>query len=329
MIADHQGHIWFVTSKGLFRQEKSSTYVEKFVLKYDHDLRIIFEDSSNNLWVTSENNGVYKIIPYRKFKSIQSNALKSPNAITLDTEGDLLIVSADTQLFKWRVATQTLETLSAPIFSAKNQVLARPIILQDGKETLWVAQGDGLAKVNLRTKQVSYITYPTSTPNYQQFRELRALNKDRNGNLWIGTYKNGIYRYNPITDTFTHLYRDAGLSHPEVWDIFKDNQDNIWVGTGDGLNLWQEANQQFFSFKNDTNKTDGLLGRAIQDIYQSRDGKLWIATQKGLNLYLPATKSFKHFDKKDGLPTSLIRAIQDDNSGHLWLILIPNWPLYS
>ncbi len=61
------------------------------------------------------------------------------------------------------------------------------------------------------------------------------------------------------------------------------------------------------------------MGNIVQDIHQSRDGKIWITTQKGLKLYLPETKSFQHFDRKNGLPTSLIRAIEDDESGHLWL----------
>ena len=43
-----------------------------------------------------------------------------------------------------------------------------------------------------------------------------------------------------------------GLSHPEVLEIFKDRQQNIWVGTGNGLNLWDDINQRFISFKSDT-----------------------------------------------------------------------------
>jgi len=61
------------------------------------------------------------------------------------------------------------------------------------------------------------------------------------------------------------------------------------------------------------------LGNIVQDIHQARNGKIWIATQKGLNLYLPKTKSFKPFDRKNGLPTSLIRGIADDENGNLWL----------
>jgi diguanylate cyclase (GGDEF)-like protein len=323
MIEDKDGYIWIVSSKGLFRQSNPDFQIEKFDLEHNNGLRIIFEDSSRTIWVTSETHGIYKIVPHRKFKSINSAALTAPNAISVDTHGDLLIVSSSAQLYKWQVSSQKLETLSAPIFSNKNnnggnRLLERPITFLDGKNSLWIAQDDSLAKFNLKTKQIELVKYPKSDPNYKEFRELRALNTDQYGNIWIGTYKNGVYCYDPLTKKFIHLDDSFGLSHPEVLKIFKDSKQNIWVGTGDGLNLWEEANQRFIAFTSGS-KADSLLGKEVQDVYQSRDGKIWIATQNGLNLYLPETKSFKHFSKKNGLPTSLIRAITDDENGDLWL----------
>jgi signal transduction histidine kinase/CheY-like chemotaxis protein/ligand-binding sensor domain-containing protein len=324
MIEDQEGFVWFVTSKGLFRQSNSGPQIERFDLGHNNGLRIIFEDSSRTIWVTSETHGIFKLVPHRKFKSINSPELIAPNGIASDTNGDLLIVSSSSQLYKWHVSSQKLETLSGPIFSDENgfggnRLLERPIIFPDDDNSLWVAQDEGLARFNLETKQVELLSYPESDPNYKEFRELRALNTDQYGNLWIGTYKNGVYSYDPLTKTFNHLDDSFGLSHPEVLEIFKDSEQNMWVGTGDGVNLWQEANQRFISFKNDKNVAESLLGNIVQDIHQSRDGKIWIATQKGLNLYLPKTSSFQHFNSKNGLTTSLIRSIADDKEGNLWL----------
>jgi signal transduction histidine kinase/ligand-binding sensor domain-containing protein/DNA-binding response OmpR family regulator len=322
MIEDQEGYIWFVTSKGLFRQSNSGPQIEQFDLEKNSGLRVIFEDSSRTIWVTSETHGIYKLVPNRKFKSINNPELTAPNGIATDVNGDLLIVSSSSQLYRWDVSSQRLETLSGPIFKDSNdgsKLFEKPIIFSDGTDILWIAQGEGIAKFSLETKQVELLTYPRSDPNYEEFRELRALSIDQYGNLWIGTYKNGLYRYDPLTETFTHLNESVGLSHPEVLEIFKDSEQNMWVGTGDGVNLWQEESQRFISFKSDKNIADSLLGNIVQDVHQCRDGEIWISTQKGLNLYLPKTKSFKHFSAKTGLPTSLIRAISDDNNGHLWL----------
>jgi len=324
MIEDQDGYVWFVTSKGLYRRSNSSDDIEKFSLEHNNGLRIIFEDSSRTMWVTSENHGIYKIVQHRKFKSINNSALMAPNGITVDTNGDLLIVSASSQLYKWHVLSHQLEILSEPIFSKENgydgnRFIERPIIFLDEDNILWVAQDDGLAQFNLKTKQLNFLKYPKSDENYEEFRELRALNMDKRGKLWIGTYKNGIYRYDPSANLFSHLDDSLGLSHPEVLEIFKDSKHNIWVGTGDGLNLWDDINQQFIAFKSDDNKADSLLGKIVQDVHQSSNGKIWIATQKGLNLFIPATNKFKHFSRDNGLPTSLIRAVADDKQGNLWL----------
>jgi signal transduction histidine kinase/ligand-binding sensor domain-containing protein/CheY-like chemotaxis protein len=322
MIEDQEGYIWFVTSKGLFRKSNLGPKIEQFNLEQNNSLRVIFEDSSRTIWVTSETHGIYKLVPHRKFKSINNPELTAPNGIATDANGDLLIVSSSSQLYRWDVASQTLEKLSGPIFKNgddESRLFEKPIIFPDGTDSLWIAQGEGLAKFNLETKQVELLTYPKSDPNYEEFRELRALSMDQYGNLWIGTYKNGLHRYDPLTKTFTHLNESVGLSHPEVLEIFKDSEQNMWVGTGDGVNLWQEDKQRFISFKSDKNIVDSLLGAIVQDVHQSRDGEIWISTQKGLNRYLRETKSFKHFSAKTGLPTSLIRAISDDKNGHLWL----------
>ncbi len=324
MIEGQSGHLWFVTSNGLYRYSPVSDELAVFTLEHNVGLRIIFEDSSRTIWVTSENHGIYKIAQHRKFKTINNAKLKAPNAITVDNNGDVLIASASSQLHKWHVAKNQLETLSAPVFSEENgyqgnRAIERPIVFLDKNNILWLAQDDGLAQFNLDTKQITFLKYPKSDSNYAEFRELRALNMDRYGKLWIGTYKNGIYQYDPSDKSFKHLADSLGLSHPEVLEIFIDNKHNIWVGTGDGLSLWDEENAQFIAFKNDSNKAGRFLGKIVQDVHQSRNGSLWIATEKGLNLYLTETKTFKHYDRDDGLPTSLIRAIADDAQGNLWL----------
>lgn len=324
MIEDHEGFVWFVTSKGVFRTSDTSAHVEKLGLEHNNGLRIIFEDRSNALWVTSEIHGIFKLTANRKFNAINSNKLQAPNGISIDANGDLLILSSSSQLFKWNVTAEKLEQLSAPIFTTENgygenRLLERPIIYAVGSESLWLAQDEGLAHFNLQTKHVEIIKYPIGDPNYKEFRELRALSMDKNGLLWIGTYKNGVYLYDTVKRKFSHLDDSFGLSHPEILKIFKDNQQNMWVGTGNGVNIWNEPMQRFFSFESADVKAGGLLGSIIQDIHQSKDGNIWIATQKGLNLYLPESTSFKKFNTEDGLSTSLIRAVADDDSGNIWL----------
>lgn len=324
MIEDQDGFIWFVTAKGIYRYDQPNNNLEKLDLGYQNGFRIIFEDQFGVIWITNEIHGIFKLTPQRKFKSINSAQLTAPNGLSVDHKGDVLIASSSSALFKWHVKSKRLEQLSTPIFTEENGLISsgaveKPIILQQNEDILWLAQDQGLAKFNLKTKQHELITYPVNTKNYQEFRELRALALDNEQNLWIGTYKNGVYLYNTLSKSFTHLDEKNGLSHPEVLKIFNDAENTIWVGTGDGVNRWRPELHTFEVFKMDEARSDSLLGSIVQDIYQAQDGSIWIATQKGLNLYLPDTRSFKSYSELDGLATSLIRAVVDDEEGTLWL----------
>lgn len=324
MIEDSNGFVWFVTSKGVFRQSNVDDIIEQLELEDNNGFRIIFEDRDRTIWITNEVHGIFKLSPHRKFKSINRPELLAPNGIITDSNGDVLIAPSSSALFKWHVLTQHLEPLFSPLFSLSNgyngeRLSEQPVLTFDGNNTLWIAQDNGLAKVDLQSKNVEVIHYPNSIAGYKEFRELRALSFQPDGTLWIGTYKNGVYLYNTTAKTFKHLDQSFGLSHPEIVDILQDNDGNMWVGTGDGLNVWSEEQQKFITYKSEKNNANSLLGNIVQDIHQSKNGAIWIATQKGLNLFEPQHKQFKRFDKENGLPTSLVRSIADDKQGTLWL----------
>ncbi|WP_394223250.1 two-component regulator propeller domain-containing protein [Alteromonas gracilis] len=324
MIEDHEGGIWFVTNKGLYRHTGEQNYVEKMDFGYDNGLRIIYEDHTRTKWITSEVHGIFKLSPRRKIKQINSDLLSAPNAIELDENGDVLIVTANAEIYTWKVEEQLLTRLHGSIFSdlkaySDRGVIERPVVAPDENGTLWVAQDDFLARVDTNNGTIERIAYPKLDGNFRQFGEFRALELDNKGNVWIGTYKHGIYIYNKNTRSFRHLLVSDGLSHPEIHVIVKDSNENMWVGTGGGVNLWSPESESFHQFDFEANPQKTLLGDIVEDIHEAQNGQIWIATQRGLNRYSPETRTFERFDERKGLPATLVRAIADGDDGQLWL----------
>ncbi len=324
MIEDHEGYIWFVTTNGIYRQAMDEHAVEKLDFDYNNGLRIIFEDHTHTKWVTSEVHGIFKLTPRKKVKLINSDELTPPNGIALDDEGDVIIVNASGDVYRWQVDNQNLTKIADSVFNAfegyvDDGVIERPIVLPDSEAYLWIAQDDFLVKFNLETGVSTPVTYPHSDERFRQFREFRALALDDDNRLWIGTYKNGVYVYDETDHAFTHLNHAQGLSHPEVLDVTKDDKGNMWVGTGRGVNIWPKGEDRFINFVYDEKDSGSLLGNIVDDIHQSADGKIWVATQMGLNLYVPDSASFQRFSEDDGLPASLIRAVSDGKDSTLWL----------
>lgn len=123
------------------------------------------------------------------------------------------------------------------------------------------------------------------------------------------------------TIAFKHLNYEQGLSNSTVEAITQDNRGFIWLGTRDGLNLYDGYRMTVFrNIKGDaTSISDGY----ITCLYTDKQNTLWVGTINGLNRYNPATKSFTSFLKKAGDAGSIsgntINCITEDADSNLWI----------
>ena len=63
--------------------------------------------------------------------------------------------------------------------------------------------------------------------------------------IWIGTYGQGLDRFDPVTNQFTHFRHDArkssSLANDTVTAILEDREGNFWVGNYGGLDLFERG----------------------------------------------------------------------------------------
>ncbi|EJL33395.1 sensor histidine kinase [Novosphingobium sp. AP12] len=108
-------------------------------------------------------------------------------------------------------------------------------IAEDGKGRLWLANTDHLSRVEMGKGYVGPVTPLDHTNVY------RRLAFARNGLLWMGGTEDGVHlfepdrlgeRYTPVRGAFAAV---DGLSSSITLSIFKDREDNVWLGTVAGL----------------------------------------------------------------------------------------------
>ncbi|MGB3075409.1 MAG: two-component regulator propeller domain-containing protein, partial [Chitinophagales bacterium] len=72
-----------------------------------------------------------------------------------------------------------------------------------------------------------------------------TINEDNNGNLWIGTYDAGVWRFDG--ENLTNYTSIDGLTSNAINTIYKDRKGELWFGT-DGAGVCKFNGISFSGF---------------------------------------------------------------------------------
>ena len=103
-----------------------------------------------------------------------------------------------------------------------------------------------------------------------------VLMDDLDSSAWLGTYSQGLWHYSSKGEVLAHYmpYEETGkgLLHGGIWSLEKGKGDSIWIGTLEGIQLWNGS-----EFINPFEKAS--IDRNIINDIHSFDNAIWIATQ--------------------------------------------------
>ncbi len=113
------------------------------------------------------------------------------------------------------------------------------ILLRGAGRDLWVGTRDGLNRINLDTHGIEMIRADQADPHGLQAGFVSALQLDRAGRLWVGTFGGGL-AVTTGRDAHGRLrFRGFGVSdglpHFNVDSLSLDGKGTLWAGTDDGL----------------------------------------------------------------------------------------------
>lgn len=154
----------------------------------------------------------------------------------------------------------------------------------------------------------------------------RAILEDKNGNLWIGTDKSGLNRFDPKSEIFTRYLQDK-LSEVKISHLYEDSFGMIWLSTlGSGLLQLNPETRDFIQYlpnKDDPNSLSHLKVRKVLEDQTSAEGNLWVATSNGLDYFRRKQQSFVHYRPNEKDPSSLSHELVFDlfydSNGSLWI----------
>ncbi|MFK5971696.1 MAG: two-component regulator propeller domain-containing protein [Flavobacteriaceae bacterium] len=367
LLSDANNRLWIGGSDILINYDISTGAIshlsknENYTLK-NKEIKYLFIDKFNILWVGTDNDGLFKI-------DIENNTILSSNefikkkdqydqafhqwqikAMCQDNNG-MIWLGADG---KGGIAQVEENELNQSISNLQQKPWTFNYLNEDkglSEETfynirklfndstgnIWVGSSAGLSKIN--TSTATYETTVFDNLNYGNSDGVAvfAIEEDYKGAIWAGYWGNGLVKliYNKTTktykySTFKHNDNDSSsLSNNFIRDITEDSDKNIWVGTIGGLNKLKydkDGKIEFERFLRKPNTNNCLSNNHVLDVFQSKNGNIYVGTfGGGLNEITISENNeytFQHYTTKDGLPSDVVYQIKEDSEGNLWMMHI-------
>jgi ligand-binding sensor domain-containing protein/signal transduction histidine kinase/DNA-binding NarL/FixJ family response regulator len=328
------GDVWFASSgEGLFSVKKGETKCKRETALNNRlcslFLTVIFEDSSNHLWIGSESSGLNVYYFDTGELYIYTDSHNTANRITSDAisaicegnDGSVFVGTLDGGLNKFELPEMKI----TPILGDDgNQHISIMTLLFDRSERLFVGtDGDGMKIYNPK-KQVLEPYEPFSSPFDFHKTKIHSLIEDRDGNVWLGIYQKGVFFIPSTPSGFNYFgyksFKKNNIGSNCVTAIHKDKQGIIWVGTdNDGLYAIDVQKKQVKHFEN-TDRQTSVPG-TILCIQETEDGKLWLGSYlTGIALFDKQTGKCEYINKTSStLSSNKISCMTDDKNGGMWI----------
>jgi len=345
LLEDEEGTIWVASTRGLAAFNPGTSSFRVFnhnpadpASLSDDNITAIYQDQKGDLWIGTSA-GLNRLQKGGKgfdhfFHDKRSEFSLSNNfirAIIADKSGNLWIATEGGGLNRMSRNIENLIIFER--FSAEKNGLNHNINLTlaiDNSDNLWIGTLSGINKTNLKKR--NFNLYRKSDSPYSvdlAGNVIASIYKDENKMIWIGNWGQGLNLYNRETGDVEHYSsRLAGKYHipnDYIHCIFEDDKHTIWVGTRDGLLVYNSLERRF-SRPGEVFKDRGLpnfSGLRINRIIQDLSGNYWVATHDGLykmkqngslpeHFYAGAIPQFR-------ISSNLVYAVLEDREGAIWV----------
>ena len=304
ILIDHLGNIWVGNYGGLdLLDEKtgkckhySHNPADAFSLS-NNKVRALYEDKAGELWIGTG-------FPFE-----------------VDNKGGLNRFSRKTGTF-----TRYLNDPKNPNSIINNKVRA---IFEDSRGTFWIGTaGDGLHTMDRKTGLFTRLTYNPEKPEQlsrppkkDSIDHITFITEDADKEIWIGTYSNGIIRYDPLSKKITQYGNNAdktgALKDNTSWWANATPEGFIWLST-EHANLFKIDIYNIIVKHFGNDPKDGV--RAFNE---ETDSVFWYGTFNGLirkDLKNGTTRRFVNEPgNNNSLSSNVVNKILKDKHGNFWI----------
>jgi signal transduction histidine kinase/ligand-binding sensor domain-containing protein len=301
-------NIWIGSANGLNRYDKKTHSVRQFYHDPDNKrslsnnfIRCITGDHLGRIWIGTEGGGL--------------------NLATMAQDGEIAI----------KTFTNEVNGIGHNIVHS---------LMVDRSENLWLGTLQGLGKTDLKPRKFNlYRTNGTSTPVNLLGNVIASIYKDDKGLLWVGNWGQGLNIVDRKTGHVEHYSSlqtgNYYIPNDFVHVIFPDANKNIWIGTRDGILVFDVKTKSFIrlrKFLQDYSIPE-FSNMRIYMIIRGRDESYWIGTQNGLYRIGPGRNTIEVFTagstESHRISGNQIFCLLEDREGLIWIATLSGLDVYN
>ena len=215
-------------------------------------------------------------------------------------------------IWAYDCGTKSWRTDLTAIWSSRPDVIIHAVA-QDIEGRIWVGKDyDGIDVLEKETGKVTSLVAHDDNGRSLPHNTIYDLYADRDGIMWVGTYKKGVSYYSESIFKF-NMYEWGDITCIEQAD-----ENRLWLGTNDhGILLWNRSTGKAEPFWRDA---EGQLPNPVVSMLKSKDGKLWVGTFNG-GLYCMNGSQIRSYKEGVGnaLASNNVWALVEDDKGRIWI----------
>ena len=309
---------------------KSSSILNSLPSK---DVQSVYQDRDGYIWISTRN-GLFQYDGY-SITTYKSN-LYRPDLLT---NNNIYCVAEDAQHRLWIGTYSGLNVLDKQTGQIRkiddpeiNGIGISQILVTSDNRILFATEG-GLLEYLEDGNRFSVFNQDNTGGVFPK-TAVKSLFEDDRGDIWIGTWSQGLFRYEKRTGEYWKYPQMNSGNSAHV--VFQDSHKNIWVGTwGAGLHLLHDAynpeKTTWTTFTHDENRSGTISDNLIYAISEDLNtNSLWVGTRSGLSILSLRDMEMLHWsfencysgESENSITSSEVASLLRDRQGIMWVGMI-------